>query len=129
MPDIVASVLILFCLLQIKHMFADFFLQTSRMLSGRSVYLHVGRAQHAGVHGVLSIPVFLVVGTGTWFILILVVAEWLVHFHIDWAKARYSETHALNPGQARFWQAFGLDQALHHLTYVGMVWAWVRYAV
>ncbi len=127
MPDIVALVLLLFCLLQIKHMFADFFLQTRRMLSGRCTYLHMGRAQHAGVHAILSIPVFLVIGTGFGFVLALVAAEWVVHFHLDWAKARYSETQALTPNQARYWQAFGIDQALHHLSYVVMVWAWVCY--
>jgi hypothetical protein len=52
----------------------------------------------------------------------------VVHFHIDWAKARYSDTHDLTPAQARFWQATGLDQALHQLTYVAMVWAWVMFA-
>lgn len=129
MPDIAASILLLFCLLQIKHMFADFFLQTPRMLSGRSVYLHMGRAQHAGVHAFLSIPVFLVVGTNVGFILAVVAAEWVVHFHLDWAKARYSENRALNPAQALFWNAFGIDQTLHHLTYVAMVWAWVSYAI
>jgi uncharacterized protein DUF3307 len=128
LPDIVITILLLFCLLQIKHMFADFFLQTRRMLSGRSTYLHVGRAQHAGVHALLSIPAFLVIGTGYGFVLAVIVAEWVVHFHLDWAKARYSEVRALNPSQARFWGAFGVDQALHQLTYIVMVWAWVYYA-
>lgn len=128
MPDIVITILLLFCLLQIKHMFADYFLQTPRMLSGRSVYLHMGRAQHAGVHALLSIPVFLVIGAGYGFVLALIVAEWVVHFHLDWAKARYSAARGLNPSQARFWGAFGVDQALHQLTYIVMVWAWVSYA-
>lgn len=125
MPDTVVTILVLFCLLQIKHMFADYFLQTPRMLSGRGTYLHMGRAQHAGAHALLSIPVFLVVGADYGFIVALVLAEWLVHFHLDWAKARYSELRALKPTQARFWHAFGVDQALHQLTYIAMVWAWL----
>ncbi len=129
MPGIVATILLLFCLLQIKHMFADFFMQTPRMLSGRGAYLHMGRVQHAGVHAILSIPVFLIVGTSVGLIAAVIVAEWLVHFHLDWAKARFSEARSLNPGQARYWQAFGVDQALHQLTYVVMVWVWVHYTV
>ncbi len=129
MPDIAVTILLLLFLLQIKHMFADYFLQTPRMLSGRSAYVHLGRAQHSGVHALLSIPAFLVVGAGFTFVLGLVAIEWVVHFHIDWAKARYSEARALKPDQAHFWQAFGVDQMLHSLTYIVMIWAWVRYAM
>ncbi len=129
MPEIATTILLLFCLLQIKHLFADYFLQTSRMMTGRETYMHLGRAQHAGVHGFLSVPVFLMSEAGYGFIAVLVALEWLVHFHIDWAKAHYSKTRDLHPGQARFWQAFGVDQALHQLTYVAMVWAWVAFAV
>lgn len=32
MSELVSTVFILFCLLQIKHMFADYFLQTPRMV-------------------------------------------------------------------------------------------------
>jgi len=127
LPDIVITILLLFCLLQIKHMFADYFLQTPRMLSGRGCYLHMGRAQHAAIHALLSIPVFLVVGANFGFVLALVAAEWVVHFHLDWAKARYSEIRDLNPTQGLFWRAFGVDQALHQLTYIAMIWAWIHY--
>ena len=128
MPDIAITILLLFSLLQIKHLFGDYFMQTRKMLEGRSAYLHMGRAQHAAVHALLSIPVFLVTGAGYGFVLALIVAEWVVHFHLDWAKARYSEARGLEPSQARFWGAFGVDQALHQLTYIVMVGAWVSYA-
>jgi len=124
----VSSVLILICLLQIKHMFADYFLQTPRMLSGRGEYWHLGRAQHAGVHAIGSAIVLMIVGTPIWLILVLVVAEWVVHFNIDWGKARYSETKGYGPTQAGYWRANGFDQALHHLTYVLMAWVWAEWA-
>lgn len=128
MQDIVSAVLVLFCLLQIKHMLADYFLQTPSMLSGRGEYLHLGRALHAGVHVVGSLIALLIIGTPAWIIFVLVVFEWIVHFNIDWAKARYSDIKALTPEQAGFWRAAGVDQALHQLTYIAMVWAWVAYA-
>lgn len=127
MPDFVGSVLLLLCALQIKHMFADFFLQTPKMLSGRCAYVHAGRAQHAGVHVVGSVIVFALFAAPLGFILLLAVLEWIVHFHIDFGKARYSEMKNLNPKQARFWQAMGADQALHQLTYIAMGWAWIKY--
>lgn len=110
-------------------MLADYFLQTPSMLCGRSEYLHMDRAQHAGVHIAGSLIAFLIIGTSAWVILMLLVLEWIVHFNIDWAKARYSEAKALSPEQAGFWRAAGVDQALHQLTYVAMVWAWVAYSV
>ncbi|MFY0308736.1 DUF3307 domain-containing protein [Leisingera sp. D0M16] len=128
MPDYVGSVLLLLCALQVKHLFADFFLQTPKMLSGRCAYVHMGRAQHAGVHVIGSAIVFLLFGAPVVFILVLGVLEWVVHFHIDFGKARFSERRKLNPQQAMFWQAMGSDQALHQLTYIAMAWAWVKYA-
>lgn len=122
------TMLLLLCLLQIKHLFADFFLQTPKMLSGRGVYLHAGRAQHAGVHGLGSLIVFLIMGAPLPFVLIVVFIEWIVHFHIDFGKANYSDRNQLQPTQARFWHAVGFDQCLHHLTYIVMTWAWVEFA-
>ncbi|KIC12573.1 hypothetical protein RA19_01470 [Leisingera sp. ANG-M1] len=127
MPEYVGSVLLLLCALQVKHMFADFFLQTPKMLAGRCAYVHMGRAQHAGVHIIGSAIVFALFGAPVVFILVLAALEWVVHFHIDFGKARYSEVKKLNPQQARFWQAMGADQMLHQLTYVAMAWAWVKY--
>ena len=128
MPELVSTVLLLFCLLQIKHMFADFFLQTPRMLTGRGQYWHMGRAQHAAIHAILTVPVFLVVGVSPMFILMLIAAEWVVHFNIDWCKGRYCELNDLTPYKATFWRATGVDQAMHQLTYVAMIWAWVTWA-
>jgi len=122
------AVFLLLCLLQIKHMFADFYLQTPKMLSGRGQYFHVGRAQHAAVHVVGSVIVFLLFGAPLSFILIIAALEWIIHFNIDFAKASYSDKKQLQPNQAAFWRAAGLDQLMHNLTYVAMAWAWVTFA-
>ncbi|WP_371814399.1 DUF3307 domain-containing protein [Ruegeria sp. HKCCA4812] len=116
------------CLLLIKHMFADYYLQTPKMLSGRGEYLHLGRAQHAAVHVVGSVVVFLVFGAPLSFILIVGALEWFIHFNIDFIKASYSDKKRLEPTQPAFWRAAGLDQLMHNLTYVAMVWAWVTFA-
>lgn len=119
----------LFCLLQIKHMFADYFLQTQRMLSGRGEYWHLGRAQHAGVHAIGSVLSFALVGAPVVFILVIVALEWAIHFHIDFWKARLCDQKSLDPSKAAFWRAAGVDQALHQLTYLAMVWAWLEFAL
>ncbi|MDX2485623.1 MAG: DUF3307 domain-containing protein [Pseudodonghicola sp.] len=129
MTGTIGTLLILFCLLQIKHMFADFYLQTPRMLSGRGSYWHMGRAQHAGVHALGSIIVFLLIGAPLLFILALVAVEWMLHFHIDYWKGQLCNRKALDPFKPAFWRATGADQAMHQLTYVAMAWAWVEFAV
>lgn len=121
--------LILLILLQVKHMLADFFLQTPRMLSDRARYLHFGRSEHAALHGFFSIIVFLVIGAPPLFTLALCAAEILVHFHIDWIKGRYSERTGETPAEPRFWRTFGLDQLAHQLTYVAMIWVWAAYTI
>lgn len=127
MTDVLHDALILLILLQVKHMFADFYLQTPRMLVGRDRYLHMGRAQHAGVHAVGSVIGLLLIGAAIPFVLLLVAAEWVAHYHIDWGKGRYSDMTGYTPFDSGYWRAIGFDQALHQLTYVAMIWAWAAY--
>ncbi|GAG17496.1 unnamed protein product, partial [marine sediment metagenome] len=62
MSTVDSTVLILFALFQVKHMLADYYLQTPKMLSGRGQFWHMGRAQHAAVHAIGSAIVFAIVG-------------------------------------------------------------------
>ena len=110
-------------LLQLKHLFADFYLQTSRMLRDRARYVHVGRAQHAGIHALGSILAMSIVGVAWVPMLVIAAVEWVVHFHIDWFKGLWSDRMEHGPEDASYWRAFGFDQALHQWTYLAMVWA------
>lgn len=124
MDQTLQTALILLFLLQVKHLFADFFMQTARMLTNRETYLHMGRGQHAGIHAGLSLLALLLLGAPLLFSVGLCVLEWLVHYHIDWAKARYSGGRNQTPSDAGYWRAFGTDQLMHQLTYIAMIWAW-----
>ncbi|MFK7876126.1 MAG: DUF3307 domain-containing protein [Paracoccaceae bacterium] len=117
------SILILLGLLQFKHMFADFFLQTPIMLMNRATYVHPGRALHCAVHVVGSALCFLVMGVPLALGVIVLACEGIAHFHIDYLKGVWSERAGHGPADAGYWRAFGADQTLHQLTYVGMVWA------
>ncbi len=110
-------------LLQIKHMFADFFLQTPMMLKDRGTYIHPGRALHCLVHIAGTALCFLVLGVPLGAFVAICVAEWIVHYHLDWGKGRWSDISAHTPAQAGYWRAFGADQFLHQLTYLAMLWA------
>ena len=129
MPDVLQNALILLILLQVKHMFADFYLQTPRMLAGRDQYLHFGRAQHACVHVVGSVIALLMMGVAIPVVVLIVVAEGVAHYHIDWGKGWYSQIKQQTPADAGFWRALGFDQALHQLTYIAMTWAWACYGL
>ncbi|WP_300034482.1 DUF3307 domain-containing protein [uncultured Roseobacter sp.] len=128
MGETYSVLLVLLCLLQIKHMLGDYFLQTRIMLDGRDQYMHLGRFLHAGVHAAGSLIAFALIGAPFSFVIPLVLAEWAVHFHIDWWKGRHTSDQNLTPSDAGYWRASGIDQALHQLTYIGMIWLWLALA-
>src|SRR6056297_1525123 len=120
----IPGVLLLLVGLQAKHFLADFVLQTPDMLANRHRYGHPGGLMHVAVHLALSTVVLGVAGTSLPMLAALIAAEALVHYHVDWAKDNFGRARQLTPDRQIFWVAMGVDQALHHLTYLGMVWAW-----
>src|SRR6056297_2203041 len=107
--------------LQIKHLFADFFLQSAYMIENRRIYGHPGGLMHVAIHVFGSAVVFAgisFVAGPAWGVSLILIAEALVHYHIDWAKDRIVVRYGLTPKDRIYWIATGTDQALHHLTYV-----------
>lgn len=125
MPEELFTLLGLLILLQVKHVLADYFMQTQRMLTKRSEYAHVGRAQHVGIHAVLSLLAALVVGLPGIVALVFFVVDAVLHFHIDWLKGVHSERAKDGPDTKGYWRAFGLDQLAHQLTYIVLIWIWL----
>jgi hypothetical protein len=119
----VHSALILLVLLEAKHLLADYFLQTPLMLANRGQYVHSGRASHCLVHIAGSGVALALVGVPIGLLALVLAAEWVVHYHIDFAKGLWSSRMGHGPKDASYWRAFGTDQFLHQLTYVAMVWA------
>ena len=50
----------------------------------------------------------------------MLVAEFVVHYHIDWVKEQVVRRYDIREG-ARFWNAIGVDQLLHNLTYLAIL--------
>jgi hypothetical protein len=116
----VNTILIILVLLQIKHFVVDFLLQTRYQWSNKGTYGHPGGVLHSGLHGVgtyLCVALF----TSHEVALGLALIDWVVHYHIDWAKMRLNERFGLTPASPKFWVLLGLDQLLHQLTYVGIL--------
>lgn len=118
------GVLLLVLLLQIKHLVADFFLQNAYILDNRRFYGHPGGLLHVAIHLVGSLIVLVVVGTTTAVLLPILAVEAIVHYHLDWSKDNFVAARSLTPRDPVYWYATGVDQALHHLTYLGMALWW-----
>lgn len=118
----VVELLIAFTLFQVKHYVADFQWQTLWMVETKGRYGHPGGLIHAGLHGVLSLAVLLIVAPwGPVLVAGLVIAEVLLHYHIDWTKAFIVSRRGLDEGDSAYWSLLGLDQAAHQMTYVAML--------
>lgn len=112
--------LFLLVLFQLKHLLADYAWQTTEMVANKGSYGHKGGMKHAGLHAALSTPVLALAAPGLLWIVVLAVAEMVVHYHIDWLKARAVDRSGTGPRDARYWLLTGLDQAAHQLTYIAM---------
>ena len=113
---------VLFIGLELKHFIADYFLQPGWMLAGKGDLRQIGGYAHAAAHAGLSAIVLLVAQTPLSALLLLVVAEWVVHYLLDFAKIKYSRGVHVDTNPARFWALHGFDQITHQLTYGAMIY-------
>lgn len=114
--------LLLVTLLLVKHAVADFFLQRAFMFKDKHVYGGLGGISHACIHGFLTFVAVVICLPQHWFLAVIVgKIDAVIHYHIDYAKSNWNVKTQANPSETRYWVAFGLDQLLHHLTYVAIV--------
>ncbi len=117
-----AAVLVALSILLVKHFVCDFVLQTPYVIRGKGIYGHPGGLIHAGLHGIGTLPVFLIYPAPAGLAAGIVFAEMLVHYHIDWLKERIVRAKGWTSlAGTPFWIALGVDQLLHQLTYVAIV--------
>ncbi len=112
--------------LEIKHYIADYFLQPGWMLGGKGDFRKPGGYAHAGIHAALSAIVLVLCGTPLWLVGSLFVAEFVVHYALDYAKIHYSMGVHVDTQPRRFWALHGIDQLTHQLTYAAMIFTVLR---
>ena len=105
---------------QLKHFICDGPLQTLSMVQAKSHYGRPLGILHAAIHGVGTLVVFLTVGLGP--ALILALADFVLHYHIDYSKENIVKRMGWNTSTGPFWWALSADQGLHQLTYLALVW-------
>jgi hypothetical protein len=115
------QVLLLLLLLQLKHLVIDWLWQTPYELANKGTYLHMGGQQHAVKHAFFSAVCFVfytnpVSCFGVFFM------DFLVHYHIDWAKVQLTQRTGWTASDPGFWWLTGVDQWCHQATYLALVW-------
>ena len=117
------EILLLMFLLQAKHWYADFFIQTYDQTVKKGVYGDPVGLSHSLDHmlwTVIALTIF------NFFhplapveILAISILEGIAHYHIDWVKVKYGIKDMYKP---RFWREFGADQMAHHICYLFIIW-------
>lgn len=116
--------LLLLLLLQIKHYYADFVIQTYAQTVRKGIYRDLCGISHSIDHVwttsvALLIYSSLVATVSAQLILFVALAEGIIHYHIDWIKVRFG-TKDLT--KSLFWNQFGMDQLAHQITYLAMAY-------
>jgi hypothetical protein len=110
-------------ILQVKHFVADYLLQPSWVLRGKGDLRQVGGYAHAGAHALGSLPAFFVAGLGSAEIAAFAAAEFVIHYAIDYTKARLARNSKSGPNTHAYWAMHGADQLMHQFTYAGLIYA------
>jgi hypothetical protein len=117
------EILILLLLLQIKHCYADFYLQTYMQTVKKGVWMDPIGLSHTVDHIYSSLIVMLgfslFVSINPISIIFVVAVEGTIHYIVDFIKVKYGCKDNTKP---IFWTQFGLDQLVHEMTYLWMVW-------
>jgi hypothetical protein len=116
------ELLILLLLLQIKHCYADFVLQTYMQTVKKGVWMDPIGISHTLDHIYCSLIALLLfslfVPLSAVSILIVSFIEGIIHYLVDYTKVKYGSKDNTKP---LFWTQFGLDQLAHQATYLAMV--------
>jgi hypothetical protein len=109
-----STILIVLLLLQIKHFILDGVLQPP---ADWKAYWHTGGVLHAGINAIGTVLCFHVVGVHLPVLLMILVIDYVLHFHIDFA---YQTTQRITANAYGLWLR-DADQLLHQLTYLLLI--------
>jgi hypothetical protein len=117
------DLLFLLLLLQIKHCYADFVMQTYIQTVKKGVWLDPTGISHTTDHMICTLIAMLIfsvfVPLGAFTILSVTLVEGIAHYLVDFSKVKYGCKDNTKP---IFWTQFGLDQLAHQITYIWMIW-------
>lgn len=92
------------------------------MIAGKGNFRMIGGYLHAAFHVIGTALVLWLLDFSPHLIIVVAIAEFAVHYMLDFAKVHYSAEISSTERPRAFWALNGLDQLLHQLTYVGIVY-------
>lgn len=117
------EILLLMFLLQAKHWYADFWIQTYDQTVKKGLYGDPVGISHSLDHMLWTLIALLIFSlihpVEPVMILTISILEGFIHYHIDWFKVKYGIKDITKP---RYWREFGADQFAHQLTYLAIIW-------
>lgn len=107
----------------LKHFVVDFLLQNKFQLNNKGDYLHFGGILHSLLHGIATAAIVYYMTYKVFIFafdlaVVLGFIDYVIHYHIDWAKVNINKKFNFHPGTSEFWVLLGLDQFLHYFTYI-----------
>lgn len=120
MYELFQTMLLLFVAFQFKHFICDFPLQAcSYMYKNKGTYMHPGGIIHTSIHMLGSAIICYYFQLPYW----IVGLDGIIHYHIDYCKMKINAHYNLTPTyNESFWILLGLDQLLHQLTYILLIY-------
>jgi hypothetical protein len=116
------GLLLLLGAFQIKHFLGDYVLQSRYILDHRRIWGHGGGLLHVAIHAALTLPILLVAHVSLPLLLAIMLGEAVFHYHLDWVKDGWTLRMGWTPRDKQFWWLNGVDQALHQISYLVIVW-------
>lgn len=115
------SALLILALLQLKHWYVDFVIQTNEEVASKGIYGDQLGLWHSMKQGIGTLIAIIAVTGPTYLLyaMVLAVVDFVIHYQIDWVKMNYGNRDIRTP---QFWNHLGLDQMAHQLTYIGIVY-------
>lgn len=101
--------------LQVKHFYLDWVFQPKWMWSKKHIYGHYGGILHALIN---AIGTALIIGLFFGHFVLVLIIDFLCHYHIDWLKMNIKINLNQKPEDHEFWVLIGLDQTLHQFIYL-----------
>jgi len=112
------TLIIILILLQIKHWYIDFVNQSDEEVKHKGIYGDWRGLKHSLKHGVATVAILFLFVDLDW-ALFLGGLDFLVHYHTDYCKMRFGNR---DINTKAFWAQLGLDQLVHQLTYIFIIW-------
>jgi len=119
----VGVLILLLFLFQLKHFLCDWLFQTPWMYRNKGTFGHPGGIVHAGWQALATVLLLALLTAQPWgMVARLALAEFVIHYMTDWSKMNITRKTGWTPNDSEYWWLTGLDQFIHQMTYIGVIW-------